>query len=201
MQVGVASAASPYGPWERMRRPIITPSNFGWDNTNANNPSAFIHDNGTVVITYKSQHEDSAGRRLTGMQQGIAIARSVQGPYVKKNIATPIPMPDCHGGCEDPLLWFSKYTQTYHILFHMHCDYKLIWSKDALTWHNGSSFVGWCQNINFSDGSTGFVSRREEPKFIRNGTNYGQITHLTNAVVTNEAGTQRSWTMITTLLP
>ena len=52
-RVGVAVAASPHGPWQRLDAPILSPRRGHWDGGITSNPAAVIYPNGSTLVVYK----------------------------------------------------------------------------------------------------------------------------------------------------
>ena len=53
-RIGVAISDSPLGPFERMDEPILLPRTDQWDAAIISNPAACIHEDGSVLLVYKS---------------------------------------------------------------------------------------------------------------------------------------------------
>lgn len=113
-RVGLATSNSLYGPWMRPDEPLLLPGNEGeWDDHCTTNPSFLKHPNGEYWLYYKSfdtegyvnpKFEVKGNRKY-----GLAIAKSLQGPYVKYQEN---PVIDFHKmgnnqQCEDAFVWYD----------------------------------------------------------------------------------------------
>ena len=105
--VGMAIADSPYGPWKRFDKPVIeaSPEEEGaWDSYCAVNPTMLKHPNGEYWIYYRSWDRHHDDRRKTG----LAIAKNLEGPYVKYGDKALIDHPQMGGQTEDPYIFYYK---------------------------------------------------------------------------------------------
>ncbi|MBN1974277.1 MAG: glycoside hydrolase family protein [Sedimentisphaerales bacterium] len=88
-RVGLATADSLSGPWQRRDKPLIEPGGEDmWDNHCTSNPSFVKHPNGRFWLYYKSwnssDYYNSADPAIRGNRKyGLAIADSLEGPYIK----------------------------------------------------------------------------------------------------------------------
>ncbi len=88
-RIGLATADSPYGPWERPDKPLLEAGKPGsWDDHCTTNPAFIKHPNGQYWLYYKSwntaDYEAAKGKRIRGNRQyGLAIADNIYGPYIK----------------------------------------------------------------------------------------------------------------------
>lgn len=88
-RVGLASAESLWGPWQRMDKPLIEPGGEDvWDNHCTSNPSFVRHPNGRYWVYYKSwnssDYYNSTHPTIRGNRKyGIAMSDKLEGPYVK----------------------------------------------------------------------------------------------------------------------
>ncbi len=114
-RVGLATADSLYGPWERPDQPLLQPGKAGeWDDHCTTNPSFFKHPNGEYWLYYKSF--DTEGYihpkfKIRGNRKyGLATSKSLFGPY-KKYEGNPVI--DYHNmgnnqQCEDAYVWHEN---------------------------------------------------------------------------------------------
>ena len=88
-RIGLAIADSLYGPWKQPDAPLLLPGEDGaWDDHCTTNPAYLRHPNGEHWLYYKSWNSsefyNSMHPHIRGNRQyGLAIAESVEGPYVK----------------------------------------------------------------------------------------------------------------------
>ncbi|BAX81088.1 glycoside hydrolase family protein [Labilibaculum antarcticum] len=147
-RVGMAIADSPNGPWKRFDKPIIEVSkdSMAWDGYCTVNPSFMKHPNGEYWIYYRSWDRRNDDRRKTG----VAMAKKLEGPYVKYEGNPIIDFPERGGQTEDP--YFFHYKNKFHCLIRDmgHFDWYsglYLESEDGLHWgeyqrshHKGSHY-------------------------------------------------------------
>ncbi len=85
VNVSMAWADSPVGPWTRLDRPVIPQGNPGeWDGCAIHDPYPLVYQ-GQIWLYYKGAPVDkSAGNLLRA--QGVAMADHPEGPYVKSEL-------------------------------------------------------------------------------------------------------------------
>jgi hypothetical protein len=111
-RIGLATAASLDGPWQRPDRPLLEPGAPGaWDDHCTTNPSFVRHPSGQYWLYYKSwnTHDyDTGTPPVRGNRKyGIAVADRLEGPY-HKHPANPVIDFSGRGGnrqCEDAFVW------------------------------------------------------------------------------------------------
>lgn len=147
-RVGMAIADSPNGPWKRFDKPVIEVSkdSMAWDGYCTVNPSFMKHPNGEYWIFYRSWDRRNDDRRKTG----VAIAKKLEGPYVKYEGNPIIDFPERGGQTEDP--YFFYYKNKFHCLIRDMGNYDwlsglYLESEDGLNWgkyqrshHKGSHY-------------------------------------------------------------
>jgi hypothetical protein len=85
-RVGVAVADSPQGPWKRLDEPIMQPRPGQWDGAIISNPAPVIHDDGSVLLIYKSAPVTYPARNKNrALHFGVATAPHYLGPYKRMN--------------------------------------------------------------------------------------------------------------------
>tara|TARA_Y200000002_G_scaffold27206_1_gene20438 strand:- start:871 stop:2010 length:1140 start_codon:yes stop_codon:yes gene_type:complete len=186
-RIGLAIADNINGPWRRVGdEPVINVGSDGdWDDAVVSNPSLLQNPNGEYWLYYKGWDWDT-GRRFNGNRKyGLAIAKSIEGPY-KKHSANPIIDFSNIGErvqCEDAYTWFEpKDCAPYKIImrdmgFYNH-EYGLYMeSSDGLIWQN--------PQVAYKDAGTYFdetlpgldrEGRFERPQLLINSE--GVPTHL-----------------------
>ncbi len=88
-RIGLATADSLDGPWERPAAPLLLPGQQGaWDDHCTTNPSFIKHPDGRYWLYYKSwntsEYENSTDPLVKGNRKyGLAIADKLEGPYIK----------------------------------------------------------------------------------------------------------------------
>lgn len=114
-RIGLATAASLYGPWERMDAPLLEPGETGaWDDHCTTNPAFIKHPNGQYWLYYKSwntkAYETDTGPIRGNRKYGLAIADNLKGPY-KKHPANPLIDFSALGNntqLEDAFVWMQQ---------------------------------------------------------------------------------------------
>ena len=111
-RIGMAIADSPYGPWKRSEEPIIdvSPNPKDWDSYCVVNPAFLQHPNGEYWLYYRAWDRNNDNRRKTG----LAVAKSLEGPYIKYDKNPVIDFPERGGQTEDP--YFFYYDGKFHCL-------------------------------------------------------------------------------------
>lgn len=85
VNVSMAWAESPDGPWTRLDRPVIKQGEEGaWDSCAIHDPYPLVYQ-GKIWVYYKGSPRDKrAGNLLRA--QGVAIAEHPEGPYIKSEL-------------------------------------------------------------------------------------------------------------------
>lgn len=105
-RIGIATSKSIFGPWQRRDEPILHPRPDRWDAHNTTNPAPWVHEDGRVVMVYRSNHD---GRKLGGLL-GVATADHYSKPF-RRLYDEPVLFQDdeiknrC--GVEDPYIWWN----------------------------------------------------------------------------------------------
>jgi hypothetical protein len=109
---------------------------------------------------------------------GIVRAGDWRGPWTLPT------EPIFKGLEEDPFLWYSAATDSYHALFHDMGGCSNVgchaFSRDSFTW-TLSSTPAYNYSISFTDGTQTTFSRRERPQLVFDPET-GAPTHLINGV-------------------
>ncbi|MFI3248123.1 MAG: family 16 glycosylhydrolase [Rikenellaceae bacterium] len=134
--VGMAISDSPYGPWERFDEPVVSfspDSDNAWDSYCAVNPTMLKHPNGEYWLYYRSWDRHNDDRRKTG----LAIAKNLEGPYVKYGDKALIDHPEMKGQTEDPYVFY--YNEKFYCLIRDMGNYDwlssfLLESDDGINW-------------------------------------------------------------------
>lgn len=143
-RIGLATSNSLYGPWKRPNEPLLYPGKKGqWDDHCTTNPSFFKHPNGEYWLYYKSFNTEGYEHpkfKIRGNRKyGLAIAKALEGPYVKYGEN---PVIDFHTmgnnqQCEDAFTWHDK--NGFHMLARDLGVYGIdnglyMHSKDGIHW-------------------------------------------------------------------
>ncbi|TRX52227.1 glycosyl hydrolase family 43 [Fulvivirga sp. M361] len=134
-RVGMAIADTPYGPWRRSEQPVIDVSadTMAWDGYCTVNPAFVKHPDGDYWIYYRAWDRRNDDRRKTG----VAMAKKLEGPYVKYDRNPVIDFPERGGQTEDP--YFFYYNGKFHCLIRDMGNYDwlsglYLESEDGLRW-------------------------------------------------------------------
>jgi hypothetical protein len=87
-RIGLVTADSLNGPWQRTDKPLLEAGADGaWDDHCTTNPAFIKHDNGKYWLYYKSwntkDYETGTGAIRGNRKYGLAIADTLDGPYIK----------------------------------------------------------------------------------------------------------------------
>lgn len=108
-RIGLATAPGPEGPWRRLDAPILEPRPGQWDGLITTNPAPVVHEDGSVLLYYKSCRGDH-----TPILYGIARAEHWRGPY-QRAMDGPILWNEEGTPYEDATVWHQG--GGYHMLF------------------------------------------------------------------------------------
>lgn len=139
------------------------------------NPAPLVFDNGTTVMMWRGGD--------AWYHVHLARADSWNGTYSYNGTGTIFPGFDRHG-IEDPFVYAQPHpetnTMTYHAIFHDHATFGgHAFSRDGVSW-TYSTTVPFTNYVEYIDGSSILLQRRERPHLIFDDAGY--ITHLTNGV-------------------
>lgn len=145
-RIGLATADSLYGPWQRPDQPLLEPGPEGaWDDHCTTNPALIKHPNGQYWLYYKSwntkAYETDPGPIKGNRKYGLAIADKLEGLYVKYSGN---PVIDFSGKgnntqLEDAFVWMEKkkfYMIARDMGWYNHENGILLQSKDGLHWND-----------------------------------------------------------------
>jgi len=177
-RIGVATAVSPWGPWERREQPIFGPGDAlagDWDFTDVSNPTPIFMSNGSTVLLYKGRGHVQA--------MGAARAPSFAGPFVRLRPSTPI-----LSGVEDTWGWVqpasANHPEILHVLDHAGNGANSAgghaWSLDGVTWTDTTVKAGgapaYTGRIRWSNGTETVMLRRERPQVLLRATPSAAVT-------------------------
>jgi len=176
--VGMQTSSSPSGPWTSVtpadESVVITnpnPTEEPWHNPEGSftNPSIWPFDNGSILLAYSIGCDDceiSPGHKHVG----VSYAETWSGPYIDLTPKEPIfPF-----ATEDPCIFVSPETGTFHILTHAT-------AYDTGEWHGVSAHafahdpqgpwtvsdtIPYNETIEWSSGDKTIVEKRERPQVI-----------------------------------
>lgn len=193
-RIGVATSKSVLGPWTRMDRPILQPRPGKWDGVITSNAAPCVHEDGSVILVYKST---PSGYRPKGefdldLRIGVATADHYLGPYRRAKDDSILGLPGIKLDLEDPCIWKGR-DGWYHMLVKVfHAGWVLIGemdgglhavSKNGVDWQFAPNPKGYSRTVRWSNGTVTTQSRLERVQaFVQDGN----PTHL--FVATRAAG-------------
>ena len=176
-RIGIAVSDSPLGPFTRMDEPILTPRSDNWDAAITSNPAPFIHNDGSVLLVYKSAPVPYPERNQNRtLQFGIARADHYLGPYERVGENNRIEFTPIDTDVEDPYIWNDG--EKYYLLAKCMNDEVtgeaqsgfLATSKDGISWQISDEPKAYSRTITLNDGSTETMKKLERPQvLIENG--------------------------------
>lgn len=189
-RIGVATSKSPYGPWERMDAPVLDTKPDTFYSFLTSNPTPVIHDDGSVLLIFKSRTHNEQFPYHSDMMLGVAKAPHYTGPYTV-TMDEPIFSETRFGVVEDPYLWRDD--EGYHMLAkdmkgiiagQPHCG-TLAHSPDGLNWTVDEHPVAYTKHIKWDDGNTIEMGQLER---VQGVIEDGVLTHLSYAVMDGPGG-------------
>lgn len=143
-RIGMATANTLNGPWIRCDKPILEAGAEGaWDDHCTTNPSFLKHPNGQYWLYYKSwntkEYETQTGSIRGNRKYGLAIADSLEGPYIKydNNPIIDFSNRGNNAQLEDAYVWKDR--KRYHLIcrdmgYFNHEDGLIMSSKNGKNW-------------------------------------------------------------------
>jgi len=178
-RIGVAVADSPFGPWKRSDEPVLQPRPGEWDGAITSNPAPVIHEDGSVLLIYKSAPVPYPERNKNrALHFGIAAAPHYLGPYKRINAGQKVIIEgadDAH--VEDPYAWRAD--GSYHMVAKIFSSSLTgeggagfyASSKDGIHWVLPKDPKAYSRTITFSDGTKRTQTKLERPQvLVQDGT-------------------------------
>jgi len=195
-RIGVAVSKSVKGPWKRMEQPILQPRPGKWDALMTTNPAPCVHEDGSVLLVYKSAIDQKGLLTL-----GLARAPRFDGTYERVLDGPMFDFSATGDHVEDAFVWHGK------------SGYQLIMkdmkggicgeagggihavSQDGIKWQVSKPAMAWSRNVKWSDGVVREQARFERPQLLIEG---GKPTHLFCATGTSigSGPLERTWNMV-----
>ncbi|PKQ44171.1 glycoside hydrolase family protein [Confluentibacter flavum] len=181
-RIGIAISDSPIGPFERRDEPILSPRPGNWDAAITSNPAPFIHEDGSVLLVYKSAPvpypERNDNRTL---QFGVVKADHYLGEYKRGGKDNRIKFTPVDSSVEDPYIWYDG--EKYRML--AKCMNAAITgeagagfmasSNDGITWKTADEPSAYSKTISLSDGTRVKMKKLERPQVL---VQDGKPTHV-----------------------
>lgn len=189
-RIGVAVADSPMGPWERMDHPVVEPRPGMWDGAITSNPAPVIHDDGSVLLIYKSAPVPYPERNKNRtMRFGVAKASHYIGPYERVDHNNQIKISPIDTDVEDPYIWYAK--DRYFML--SKCMNKMItgesgsgfiaYSFDGVEWLTPEEPAAYSKTVTMLDGTVEKMQKLERPQVLLQN---GNPTHVFFACINSK---------------
>ena len=182
-RVGVAIADSPFGPWKRPDKPIMQPRPGKWDGAIISNPAPVIHEDGSVLLIYKSVPVPYPARyKNRALHFGVATAPHYLGPYKRINDGERIKIEgenDAH--VEDPYVWQAN--GRYHMVAKVFGKSLTgeseagfyAYSTDGIKWSLPKDPKAYSRMVLFSNGTQRRQAKLERPQVL---VQDGKPTHI-----------------------
>ena len=160
------------GPWSAPQVVLFSNVNASsYIGCGYTNPSPFVFENGTVLLAFQGGPCVNPSPFSYEML-GVAIAPSWNASYVVINDGQPIVTPDWYcvaGFGEDPFVWYSPATDSFHMLAHGMCfapfDARHLYSTDGSHW-TVSSIMPYSYEVNYTDHAAEIYWRVERPQLL-----------------------------------
>lgn len=182
-RVGVAVADLPRGPWKRMDAPIMQPRPGKWDGAIISNPAPVIHEDGSVLLIYKSAPVPYPERlKNRALHFGLATAPHYLGPYKRRNDGEMVVIKGANNPrVEDPYVWRAD--GVYHMVAKIFSRDLTgesgagfyAWSEDGVEWSLPDMAKAYSRTVLFSDGKTRDQRKLERPQVL---VQDGKPTHM-----------------------
>jgi lysophospholipase L1-like esterase len=186
-RIGLATSKSPYGPWERLDKPILDTRPNSWEQYLVSNAAPVVMKDGKVWLYYKGVE------KLRVHAIGLAVATCPTCEY-KRVSDKPLNM---GVGAEDPFIWQENGKFKALMLDHERRyspDKEIFYavSDDGLKWHVPRAAIAVSKNVLLADGSTKKMNSTERPHVLLEN---GKPTHVFFATGETLDGKRYTWNM------
>lgn len=174
-RIGMVVASSLTGPWQRYDQPILDPRPGHWDAFMTANPAACVHEDGSILLYYKST-TDASGK----LMYGVACASAWDAPFER---AVNDPVFDFSSGAhiEDAYVWQEE--DQYRMVFKDMTDILTgeyhagaeAHSADGISWSLANSPKAYSRSVRWGDGTTSVQGALERPQVL---VERGRPTHI-----------------------
>lgn len=172
-RIGIAVSDSPYGPWQRMDKAILQARPGKWDGAITSNPAPVIHEDGSVLLIYKSAPVPYPERNKNRkMEFGVAKADHYLGDFKRVSSNNQITLKPLSTDVEDPYVWFDG--EVYHMLAKC-MNEKITGERGAgfyCTSKNGKDWIisetpnAYTKTVKLSNGETIKMKKLERPQVL-----------------------------------
>ncbi|WP_246320827.1 glycoside hydrolase family protein [Paenibacillus germinis] len=170
-RIGIATSKSIFGPWERLDSPILQPRPSKFDNFFTSNPAPCIHEDGSVLLVYKTRTYKSKPYptflHSFQMSFGVARASHYMGPY--KALSEETIFPSEKFNLEDPFIYqvpggyeMIAKDMTGNISGEYHGGI-IARSKDGVKWEALEGQKSYTRMIKWDDGAEQVMGSLERP--------------------------------------
>lgn len=194
-RIGVATAKKLSGLWERHDAPVLEVRPGHWDAFMTTNPAPVIHDDGRVLLFYKSTEHDRGTIRY-----GVAEADHPMGPYRRVREDSIFKGADGGSAYEDAYVWHDQ--RGYHMIFN---DLRgtftgedhaggYAFSENGLDWTPAGK--SYSRTVQWDDGTTTVQGSFERPQLLFHD---GVPTHITAATADGPGGfrsAENTWHLV-----
>ena len=152
----MATAKSPWGPWQRPDEPIILPRPDKWDAIMTTNPAVCVKPDGKILLVYKSSEREKGGK----LKLGIAEAEAYDKPFKRLRDDPIFQFEDKSKHVEDPYIWWtgSRYELVMKDMNGKVCGQKgggiYATSQDGIDWTIAEPPMAYPRKFTLTDGST-----------------------------------------------
>jgi lysophospholipase L1-like esterase len=186
-RIGLATSASPYGPWKRLDKPILDVRPDSWEQYLVSNAAPVVLKDGRVMLYYKGVE------KLRVHAIGLAIADRFDGEY-RRVSDRPLNMGI---GAEDPFIWQEDGKFKALMLDHekrYSPDKEIFYavSDDGLKWRVPLRSIAVSKQIAFADGTVRKMNSTERPHVLIED---GRPTHVFFATGETVGGKRSTWNM------
>jgi len=197
-RVGIAISNSVLGPWKRFDQPILPVRPGKYDSYLTSNPAPCIHEDGSVLLIYKSRRYE--GFSYGKMTIGIAKAEHYEGPYRVVTESPVFPPDKFH--IEDPFIWQTEngYELIAKDMDGSACGEKYggihAVSRDGLEWNIMQGVKAYSRKVVWDDGTEQIMGNLERPFLLFQD---GKPTHLFAATADGAGGflnATNTWNMV-----
>jgi hypothetical protein len=173
IRIGVATATSVLGPWERLDMPILEPRPGKWDSSVVTNPAPCVLADGSILLYYRSNTPQ-------GLRIGVARADGFDALFYRLKDEPVLELPG-NNHIEDPYVWWAgdhfemiAKDMTGGICGEKHAGIHA-YSPDGLQWALFDPPQAYSRRIVWENGEVTVQGALERPQLLMEG---GRPTHL-----------------------
>ncbi len=181
-RIGVAVSDSVTGPWKRRDKPVLEPRPGKWDASITSNPAPVVHEDGSVLLIYKSSPLTFPEQKVKNeLILGAAMAKHYLGPYERLDEESQLLFRGKRAHVEDPYVWRGG--ERYLLLAksmdgRIHVGWGngfVAYSSDGLNWELTDPPRAYTGKVERVDGSILKAGRFERPQILFEN---GMPTHV-----------------------